>query len=83
MRSKRRCAFKRCSALETATRAQNGANSSHGHPATSCLEGVTNLNFSKQDSVDKAITKCTVESVVDLLSDSGGLAYAAKLPEPG
>ena len=59
-----------------------GVNGTNGHPATPCLEGVTNLNFSKQDSVDEAFTKCTVESVVDLLSDSGGLAYAAKLLGP-
>ena len=59
-----------------------GVNEPKDNPATSCLEGVTNLNLSKQDSVDEAITKCTVESVVDLLSDSGGLAYAAKLLGP-
>ena len=56
----------------TVTSADNDDN-----PATSCLEGVTHLNFSKQDSVDEAITRCTM---VDLLSDSGGLACAAKLP---
>ena len=54
-------------------------NKTKDNPATSCLEGVTNLSLSKQDSVDEAITKCTV---VDLLSDSGGLAYAAKLLGP-
>jgi hypothetical protein len=56
-----------------------GANDNDDNPATFCLEGVTNLNFSKQNSVDETITRCTV---VDLLSDSGGSAYAAKLLGP-
>jgi len=63
---------------EPSTR-HEGVNGTNGHPATSCLEGVTNLKFSKQDSVDEAITRCTV---VDLLSESGELAYAAKLLGP-
>jgi hypothetical protein len=35
---------------------------SFAHVAPACLEGVTNLNFSKQESVDVAIT-CTVACV--------------------
>ena len=45
--------------------------------ATSSLEGVTNLDFNKQDSVDKPPV-VTVRTAVDLFSGCGGLALAAR-----
>ena len=48
------------------------------HTATSCLEGVTNLDFNKQDSVDKSPTNVPIRTVVDLFSGCGGLALAAR-----
>ena len=54
-----------------------GVNNPDDNTATSCLEGVTNLELNKQDSADKPSTT-VVRTVVDLFSGCGGLALAAR-----
>ena len=65
--------------LETPTRNEGVINPTEAHLATSCLEGVTtNLDFNKQDSVDRSPTNVPIRTVVDLFSGCGGLALAAR-----
>jgi hypothetical protein len=65
--------------LETPTRNEGVINPTEAHLATSCLEGVTtNLDFNKQDSVDRSPTNAPIRTVVDLFSGCGGLALAAR-----
>jgi len=45
---------------------------------TSRLEGVTNLNFNKQNNVGEPPTVAPIRTVVDLFSGCGGLALAAR-----
>ena len=51
-------------AREPSTRPE-GVNDTKGHPATSRLEGVTNLDFNKQDSADEIPTDCNKQDSAD------------------